>query len=71
MKIAPFASEQDKIAWQKAKERELSAQTGERWRVDVVPGRFGWFARAIRLCQNPRCIRPQKRGSKYCLKCGG
>ncbi len=70
MKIAPFTSEQDKIAWQKAKEQELAAQTGDRWRVDVAQGRFGCYARAIPLCQNPHCNRPQKRGSKYCSKCG-
>ncbi len=69
MKIAPFANEADKVAWQKQKELELAGETGERWRVDVAQGRYGCFARAMRLCQNPNCNRPQVKGNKYCSKC--
>jgi hypothetical protein len=70
MRIAPFANEDDKIAFQEAKELELAAAMGGRWRVDIVPGRFGWYARGMRLCDNPDCNRPQAKGSKYCSECG-
>ncbi|HOX59606.1 MAG TPA: hypothetical protein P5205_21315 [Candidatus Paceibacterota bacterium] len=70
MKIAPFATEAEKFAWQRAKELELASQTGDRWRVDILPGRYGWAARAMRLCRNPQCNRPQAKGSKYCSQCG-
>ena len=69
MRIAKFASEAEKMAWQKAKEIELSGTMGGRWRVDVADGRYGCYVRAIRLCDTPGCIRPQKRCSNYCYKC--
>ena len=61
MRVAEFANEKDKVAYQEAAERELLASTGERWWVDVVPGRFGWFVRAMRLRRNPGCNRPRAR----------
>ena len=70
MRIARFANEDEKIAFQEAKELELAASLGGRWRVDIVPGRFGWYARGMRLCDNPDCNRPQAKGSKYCSVCG-
>ncbi len=69
MKVAPFANEKDKLAWQRRKELELASQTGDRWRVDVYPGRFGWVARAMCLCHNPHCNRPRLRGGRYCSQC--
>jgi len=30
-------------------ERELRRMQGGRWRVDLIAGRYGWYARAIRL----------------------
>ena len=69
MRIAPFANEADKIAFQEAKELELAAALGGRWRVDIARGRFGCYARAMRLCDNPDCNRPQTKGGKYCSQC--
>jgi hypothetical protein len=69
MKIAQFANEDEKIAFQERKELELAASLGGRWRVDIVLGRFGWYARCMRLCDNPDCNRPQAKGSKYCSEC--
>jgi hypothetical protein len=69
MRIAKFASEADKIDFQERKELELAASLGGRWRVDMVPGRFGLYARPIQLCHNPNCNRPRAKGSKYCYKC--
>lgn len=69
MRIARFASEDEKIAFQEAKELELAASLGGRWRVDIVPGRFGWCARPIKLCHNPDCNRPRATHSEYCFKC--
>jgi hypothetical protein len=69
MRIAPFANDDDKLAFQEAKELELAASLGGRWRVDIVPGRFGWYARGIKLCHNPHCNRPCAKGSEYCFKC--
>jgi len=41
MKIMPFASEKEAIAWKQRKELELAGQTGDRWPVDVSQGCYG------------------------------
>jgi hypothetical protein len=69
MRIARFTSEDEKVAFQEAKELEMAASLGGRWRVDIVPGRFGWYARPIKLCHNPDCNRPRAKHSEYCFKC--
>jgi hypothetical protein len=51
--IAPFANGDNKIAFQEVKELELAASMDGRWREDIVPGRFEWWARGMRLCDNP------------------
>jgi hypothetical protein len=35
--------------WKSRMERELRRMQGGRWRVDLIAGRYGWCARAVRL----------------------
>ena len=49
MKIIPPAAEKDRKLWKARMERELRRMQGGRWRVDLIAGRYGWYARAVRL----------------------
>jgi len=55
MKIIPPADEEERRLWHLRWERDLLAATGERRRVQVIKGRYGWYARTVPL------PRPKKR----------
>ena len=66
MKIIPPATEKDRELWKARKERALRRMQGGCWRVDLIAGRYGWYARAVRLChrKNGRAL-PQVIGNQW------
>ena len=46
MKIPPPADEKERRRLKVSFENQLRQATGGRWRVYIVPGRYGWYARA-------------------------
>ena len=55
MKILPPADENERRRLKARFEGQLRQATGGDWRVDIVPGRYGWYARAkeVRRRQRP------------------
>ena len=49
MKVTPPASEKDRHLFEARLESALRQMHGGHWRVYVVHGRYGWYARAERL----------------------
>ena len=46
MKILPPADENERRRLKASFENQLRQATGGSWRVYIVPGRYGWYARA-------------------------
>jgi hypothetical protein len=59
MKITPPADETERRLWKRSLERQLHLLDGRDWRVDIIRGRHGWYARAV-----PVLNRSGRRGSK-------
>ena len=49
MKILPPADETERRRLKESFETQLRQATGGNWRVYIVPGRYGWYARAVLL----------------------
>ena len=64
MKITPPANEKERRSLQVRLESTLQRASGGRWRVYIVPGRYGWYARALRLPNDWKGQRARKKGSK-------
>ncbi len=47
MKIIPPATEKDRYRYKTCMESALHRENGGHWRVDIIPGRYGWYARAV------------------------
>ena len=62
MKIPPPADEKERRRIKVSFENQLRRATGGRWRVYIVPGRYGWYARAeeIRSRRKGQRVRGRK-----------
>ena len=49
MKIIPPAAEKDRYLLKTRMECALRRMQGGDWRVDIIAGRYGWYARAVPL----------------------
>ena len=54
VKIPPPADEDERRRLKASFENQLRRATGGRWRVYIVPGRYGWYARARALSRRRR-----------------
>ena len=54
MKIIPPAGDIDPYLWKVRKANELQRMDGGHWRVDVIHGRYGWYARAVPMPSRPK-----------------
>jgi hypothetical protein len=62
MKLIPPADESERHLWQLRLKRQLRGMDGSRWRVDIILGRYGWYARAVPLRKRrkgPEQARPE------------
>jgi len=54
MRILPPADENERRRLKASFEKQLRQTNGGDWRVDIVPGRYGWYARAERIASRRR-----------------
>ena len=54
MKILPPADENERLRLKASFENQLRQTSGGDWRVDIFPGRYGWYVRAKELSSRRR-----------------